>query len=687
MKSPAAVPRTPPAAPGVRLLRALALLGLALILTLLLGLALVAAAPDLFAAALESLFRWSADSSSHLAGWLTVAFVTLTPVALLVLAWRLRLRSWWWIGGGYLAVAPVLAYLAADEPVRHALTLEEIAPAFPGAETSYAVLMRYSKPDTSGAFAAFVQLRLSTGLVYPNESDKWLAYLSAHRADLTRAWDQLAPVRGWLAELNAFDRIGDLGTATPRAPGVGYAVWRTLAHHTAACAGLQALDGQGDAAFATLLPLLEVSRKLEPSSRLLGRFMLAREIQKITVDAAGFVLDHTAVSAASRARWVAALQAGGGGEAGARRLLAIDYALVFEAYAERFDFNEFGGDHGRLWPAFNLLRPLLYNPHRTVNLLGDLYADMEELAARRESGKIGPCEEAFLAQAGRPRFKNLLGAVNFSIDLPAFTRVVEHYWKAEDARTALLARLATDAPPVVAAPVAGGIDVGLAGHWPLDGDAANQAADTLPGVNHGALPTADRFGHPGGAFLFDGVSSHLDLPDPTGRLSFDARTQNYSVACWVRLDAKPDGDCELIMDRGTGANVPTSITVSYRNWNGGRYDVFMAEVWDGVRGCRVMGTTHPEVGRWYHLAFVMQNRQMKLFVDGAPDGRMGLWDDNPTRLSDDFGPTRNHEETRVIGRFSGEGGFKNYFRGALDDVRIYDRALSAAEIGVLFQTN
>src|SRR3954462_13379863 len=150
---PASLPpeRTPLA---LRIVRLLALVGLVLLLTLLLGLALLSSSP-LLSAAVAPLFAWE-SSEGVLAGWLTIAFIVLVPIGLLVTPWRLRLRSWRWIGAGYLAAAPVVVYLAIDDPVvLHPTSVEEIAPAFPGAEKSFAVLMQYSKKHPSEEAKAF----------------------------------------------------------------------------------------------------------------------------------------------------------------------------------------------------------------------------------------------------------------------------------------------------------------------------------------------------------------------------------------------------------------------------------------------------------------------------------------------------------------------------------------------------
>jgi hypothetical protein len=102
------------------------------------------------------------------------------------------------------------------------------------------------------------------------------------------------------------------------------------------------------------------------------------------------------------------------------------------------------GDLRRELPyhALNFLSPLVFNPRHTFNLLGALNERRQELAARREGGKIGEMDSAFFRGEGRPRFKNLAGAVFMLQSTPALVKVTESYWKIEDLRTALRERLA-----------------------------------------------------------------------------------------------------------------------------------------------------------------------------------------------------------------------------------------------------
>jgi hypothetical protein len=80
--------------------------------------------------------------------------------------------------------------------------------------------------------------------------------------------------------------------------------------------------------------------------------------------------------------------------------------------------------------------------------------------------------------------------------------------------------------------------------------------------------------------------------------------------------------------------------------------------------------TGPEpllLGRWVHLAGTFDGKVMRLYVDGREVATM----DRP-------GPIRPNHFRLHLGNY--EEGHRAFFTGLLDEVRIYSRALAAAEV-------
>jgi hypothetical protein len=100
------------------------------------------------------------------------------------------------------------------------------------------------------------------------------------------------------------------------------------------------------------------------------------------------------------------------------------------------------GKPRRLTAALDCLSPVLFNPRLTLNQMGDLYADWQELAAQRKLDQLDARWASFHREEIGPSPKNLLGRLLLMETIPAYAKVTENYWKTADLRAALLARLA-----------------------------------------------------------------------------------------------------------------------------------------------------------------------------------------------------------------------------------------------------
>jgi hypothetical protein len=385
---------------------------------------------------------WPASDSGWKLGPAASGAVILIPaaaaaIAIFAVAWRRGLHTWRALAPGLAAVAAVLAYLAVDDrALRHPLTMEQLSPSFPGAEDSFKILMRYG---------------LHTGLgkdlkvpAFKGASPDWkdMDSIVANRAEIEEHWQALLPERAWWVEINAFERIGDLTQVDGDL--ISFQVLRTVTQHGEAVARLQAMDGNGDAAVATLVPIIQVARKLQPTSRTLVRAMMGVVMERTGIAAAEYVLKTARVSEGGRIRLAAALE-GGDAEAGARHLAAITYAYDVSAFsrpARDVVASARSGDEP-WWMRYmlSLAGPFIFNPRSTLNAYGDLCADMQDFAEHREIDKLAPRIQRFVDTDARPRFKNLLGRMLMENAPLAYPKVVENYWTAADERAALLAQL------------------------------------------------------------------------------------------------------------------------------------------------------------------------------------------------------------------------------------------------------
>lgn len=196
----------------------------------------------------------------------------------------------------------------------------------------------------------------------------------------------------------------------------------------------------------------------------------------------------------------------------------------------------------------------------------------------------------------------------------------------------------------------------LVAYWAFDdGPGSSIANDSSGNEYHGTLQGSPTWvtGRIGGALQFDGVNDYVS----TGQ-SLLNNLSEFTLACWVRADVYTNkvgfvgqNDC---IEFGFNAN-------DLRCWN--------LNVDDKVTIAWPHGT-----GSWHHVAVAGNSSGMTLYIDGR-------YSAGPSEI-----PGGNYGSSPDTVKIGGEiwdplGGF---FDGILDEVRIYDHALSQAEIEELY---
>ena len=178
-----------------------------------------------------------------------------------------------------------------------------------------------------------------------------------------------------------------------------------------------------------------------------------------------------------------------------------------------------------------------------------------------------------------------------------------------------------------------------------------------------------------GAISFDGIENHVDFPGlalPTGQ-------QPRTFSCWVKTYSKSSPELQTLFSYGSNNTGGRFLVRLDNQANVASDQPLKLEVGGGTG--HITGTTPLNDGAWHHLAVVVDNfdgsedvnvREAKLWVDGRLDPITSL-------------------EGRVLATGStlvpclgGSNHNEGYnFAGKLDEVRIFDRALSDAEVQAL----
>jgi len=212
---------------------------------------------------------------------------------------------------------------------------------------------------------------------------------------------------------------------------------------------------------------------------------------------------------------------------------------------------------------------------------------------------------------------------------------------------------------------------GLVAHWKLDettGDAITDSAGNHTGANHGAEP-----GQPGvlgTAAAFDPAED--DFVDLGESLQLDAGNQ-VTVSAFVYPESFHAPDSRNRANSRNGILGDSDTRLIFALTDGGR----LTFVWDpGDRKYQTIDADPADAvppGTWSHVAVTRSGSTMMLYVDGVAKKVGSAFSSAPfAKLG------RLH-----LGRVNNSSA--RDFHGRLDDVRVYDRALSATEIRELAQ--
>ena len=207
---------------------------------------------------------------------------------------------------------------------------------------------------------------------------------------------------------------------------------------------------------------------------------------------------------------------------------------------------------------------------------------------------------------------------------------------------------------------------GLLGHWRFDDVQGDIAIDHSGQGNDGEVWDATWVrGKFGTALAFDGSGAHVRVPEVAG---LDGSNE-MTLETWVYWEGT--GRYPNIVSGGTWSPGGFLFFVQDNNcsFRMGRPGYSATQNRGEWREVSAPLLTPFERGRWYHLAATFKRPEIKTYVNGRQVGA-AKWD-YPVGYQGDL----------VIGKWSGS----NSHKGLIDDVRLYNRALTGAEIARSFQ--
>jgi hypothetical protein len=221
-------------------------------------------------------------------------------------------------------------------------------------------------------------------------------------------------------------------------------------------------------------------------------------------------------------------------------------------------------------------------------------------------------------------------------------------------------------------------ELGLVSWWPGDGN-----TDDIANANYGMLEGGATFsaGQVGQAFLLDGIDDSVDLGNAS---NLHVSAGDFTVNAWVFFNALSHPPGENLGAPQGDMSIVDKMSADGGNEDGWRLikqddNRFWFCLGGGDLGNRchdpsytVFSTTLAVTGVWFHIAAVKSASSFAIYVNGA--------------LEDERSPVPSFTDTNSanlrIGSYPLEGAHLN---GLVDEVKIYDRALSGDEIPAMFE--
>ena len=221
--------------------------------------------------------------------------------------------------------------------------------------------------------------------------------------------------------------------------------------------------------------------------------------------------------------------------------------------------------------------------------------------------------------------------------------------------------LAAQSPPPTAGQVL---------YLPLNQSAGTIAVDVSAGANAGTLlgSTAWTSGKNAGGVQFDGFTGRISVPSSS---SINAISSGITVAAWVYRNVDDPGTATVITrQKGT-----TPQEYFYLGFINGGYRWFVNTLQSGYSNTGLGGAA--PVGQWVHMAGTYDGSSVKLYVNGVlqfstPLTGLLASDTTPILIGASYNGASQTAPAELL-------------NGKVDDVQVFDHALTASEIVSMFQ--
>jgi len=208
---------------------------------------------------------------------------------------------------------------------------------------------------------------------------------------------------------------------------------------------------------------------------------------------------------------------------------------------------------------------------------------------------------------------------------------------------------------------------GLVAYYPFNGNANDESGKGNNGTVNGATLTADRNGKQNQAYYFDGLNNYVRLPE----LSLSG---SFSLSLWIRSESIAYGWASMITKWNHNNNRSFTLGIE----NNKNIGLGISDLKNQTNAnLHAFNVSYNAIGVWKHICAIynMENGTRYIYIDGILQGSK-----KDESISIYRGTATTYLGTVHLAN-------EHFFKGKMDDVRIYNRVLSDTEIQELYQLN
>lgn len=210
------------------------------------------------------------------------------------------------------------------------------------------------------------------------------------------------------------------------------------------------------------------------------------------------------------------------------------------------------------------------------------------------------------------------------------------------------------------------INEGLIAYYPFNGNANDYSGNGNNGTVYGAQLTSDKNGKHNAAYTFDGVNDFIKVPTSTSLENFD---KEITISAWININKWFNSGSVgyfPILEKSDESSIGGLMNL-HINTSTGIQSIY--------RGNIAYNNYKIPLNQWVYVSFVCKNNTAYFYIDGNLIGKK--------QMNGNYSYKKN--SPLIIGKDI--PGLVEYANGKIDDIRIYNRALSDSEINFLYQNS